>query len=289
MKSTIFEVSPNQYHQKLKVDRGNIFAPTSWLSKSVLWELNDSSLYKWRYCPQEHKPTAAMQWGSLVDTLATTPTLEGSEIAVSPYENFKKKEAQDWRDNALALGMTVVTQETLAEGRKAARMLTHTCKAVADIFAKSKTQVIVGGKISGVQVKGLVDLAPEGEDFLADLKTTSNFTIEGFGRDVATRGYHCQAALYLQLWNSLFPNDQRKGFKIIWQDSSTPYEACVTEISEPDIEAGWYWATTQIERLVKATQDNCWPTAFSDKEIIITRPVWASIQEDMKINPPTTD
>ena len=286
---SLFEIAPKDYHQKLKVDRANIFSPTSWLSKSVLWELNDSSLYKWRHCPQEHKPTAAMHWGSLVDTLATTPTLEGSEIILSPFPDFRTKEAREWKESQLALGMTIVDAETLAEGRKAARMLTHHCKAVAEIFAKSKTQVIVGGKIAGVPVKGLVDLAPEGEDFLADLKTTSNFTLDGFGKDLAGRGYHVQAGLYLALWNSMFPQDQRKRFKLIWQDSSAPYEACVTEISDADIEAGWYWATTQIEKLAQATRDNCWPTAFSDKEVIITRPVWASIQEDMKINPPTND
>ena len=285
----LFEIAPRDYHQKLKVNRANIFSPTSWLSKSVLWELNESSLYKWRFCPREVKPTPAMVWGSLVDTLATTPDLEGSEIAVSPYPDFRTKEAREWKESQLAIGMTIVDAETLAEGRKAARMLTHTCKAVAEIFAKSKTQVIVGGKINGIQVKGLVDLAPEGEDFLADLKTTSNFTIEGFGRDLATRGYHTQAGIYIALWNSMFPDDQRTRFKLIWQDSSAPYEACVTEISDADIEAGWYWATTQIERLAQATRDNCWPTAFSDKEVIITRPVWASIQEDMKINPPTND
>ena len=236
----LFEIAPRDYHQKLKVNRANIFSPTSWLSKSVLWELNESSLYKWRFCPREVKPTPAMVWGSLVDTLATTPDLEGSEIAVSPYPDFRTKEAREWKESQLAIGMTIVDAETLAEGRKAARMLTHTCKAVAEIFAKSKTQVIVGGKINGIQVKGLVDLAPEGEDFLADLKTTSNFTIEGFGRDLATRGYHTQAGIYIALWNSMFPDDQRTRFKLIWQDSSAPYEACVTEISDADIEAGCY-------------------------------------------------
>lgn len=276
----LFEIAPRDYHQKLKVDRANIFSPTSWLSKSVLWELNDSSLYKWRNCPQEHKPTAAMQWGSLVDTLATTPMLEGSEIAVSPYPDFRTKEAREWKESQLALGMTIVDAETLAEGRKAARMLTHHCKAVAEIFAKSKTQVIVGGKIAGVQVKGLVDLAPEGEDFLADLKTTSKFTPEGFNREMADRGYFCQAALYLALWNSLFPRDQRHRFKLIWQDSSPPYEACVSEIPENEMQAGMEFIVKQIDRLVYATKNNEWPTAFSDKELILTRPVWSAIKMD---------
>ena len=147
---SLFEIAPKDYHQKLKVDRANIFSPTSWLSKSVLWELNDSSLYKWRHCPQEHKPTAAMQWGSLVDTLATTPTLEGSEIILSPYPDFRTKEAREWKESQLALGMTIVDAETLAEGRKAARMLTHHCKAVRPARVKSvRTRRVAGEELGG--------------------------------------------------------------------------------------------------------------------------------------------
>ena len=288
---SLFEISPNQYHQKLKVDRANIFSPTSWLSKSCLWELNESSLFKWRYCPREVKPTPAMAWGSLVDVLATTPDLEGSELAVSPYPDFRTKEAREWKEEQIALGMTIVDQETLAEGRKAARMLTHTCKAVAEIFAKSKTQVIVGGKINGIQVKGLVDLAPEGEDFLADLKTTSKFTPDGFNRDMADRGYFCQAALYLALWNSTFPNDQRTRFKLIWQDSSPPYEACVSEIPENEMQAGWEFIVKQLDKLAHATKNNEWPTAFSYKELLLTRPVWSAIKMDdfLSTDVPTSD
>ena len=284
----IFECAPRDYHSKLRVNRANIFAPDSFLSKSALWELNDASLYKWRYFPSQITLTAAMQWGSLVDTLATTPDLEGSEIAVSPYPDFRAKEAREWRDAQLAANMTVIAADTLTEGRKAAKMLTETCRATAEIFDKSKTQVIVAAKINDVAMKGLVDLAPVGEDFLADLKTTSNFTADGFCKDVAARGYHVQAAIYLHLWNACFPDDQRKRFKLIWQDSSAPYEACVTEIAEHEIEAGWHYATRMIDTLIDATKRGHWPTAFSESEILITRPVWASIREDEKMNPLTT-
>jgi len=90
----LFEISPRDYHSKLTCNRANIHAADSFLSKSVLWELDSRSLWKWRYHPRKMEPTAAMQWGSLVDCLATTPELLSESIAISPYDSYRTKEAR---------------------------------------------------------------------------------------------------------------------------------------------------------------------------------------------------
>ena len=239
----IFEVSPRDYHTLLTCNRANIHATDSFLSKSVLWELDKRSLWKWRYHARKIEPTAAMQWGSLVDCLATTPELLAESVAVSPFDSYRTKEARDWRDAQLAAKRILATKEDIELAQQAAKMLTQTCKASADIFAKSKSQVIIAGRVIDVKFKGLVDLAPEGEDFLADLKTCSDFSLEGFSNAVPNSGYHVQAGVYLALWNAMFPEDQRTRVKFIWQESEAPFETCVTELSQPDIEAGWLYAS----------------------------------------------
>lgn len=276
----IFEVTPAEYHAKLRCNRADIFAADSWLSKSALWELNSASLYKWRHYPKQFTPTAAMQWGSLIDCLTTTPELAETELAFSEFDNFRTKAAQEWRDAALAAGKIIVTADQLAEGRKAAEMLLSTHKASAEIFAKSKSQVIVAGRIRGVNIKGLVDLAPEGEDFLADLKTTSKFSLEGFGRTVADFGYHVQAGLYLALWNSMFPNDKRDRFKLVWQDSEAPYEVAVTELHQDEIRRGYEFSMHLIRKVTDAAKADQWPMDFEGKEPLIMRPTWAAMQEE---------
>lgn len=281
----LLEISPRDYHSKLTCNRANIHAADSFLSKSVLWELDSKSLWKWRYHPRKMEPTAAMQWGSLVDCLATTPELLAKSVAVSPYDSYRTKEARDWRDAQLAAKLILATKDDIELAKQAAKMLTETCKASADIFAKSKSQVIIAGRVLDVKVKGLVDLAPEGEDFLADLKTTSDFSAGGFAKAVSNFGYHVQAGMYLNLWNAMFPDDQRTRFKFVWQESEAPFETCVTELSPPDIEAGWLYASTLIQRLIDATAANKWPMAFEGQNITTTRPTWASIQEEAKLNP----
>jgi hypothetical protein len=279
----LLEVTPKEYHSRLTCNRANIHAADSFLSKSVLWELDSRSLWKWRYHPRKMEPTAAMQWGSLVDVLTTTPELLSESIAISPYDSYRTKEAREWRDAQLAAKLILTTKEDVEFAKQAAKMLTETCKASADIFAKSKSQVIIAGRVLDVKCKGLVDLAPEGEDFLADLKTINDFSAEGFAKAVSNFGYHVQAGMYLNLWNAMFPNDQRTRFKFVWQESEAPFETCVTELSPPDIEAGWLYASTLIQRLIDATAADKWPMAFEGQKLVTTRPTWASIQEEAKL------
>lgn len=279
----LLEVTPKEYHSRLTCNRANIHAADSFLSKSVLWELDSRSLWKWRYHPLKKEPTAAMQWGSLIDCLTTTPELLSESIAISPHDSYRTKEAREWRDAQFAAKLILATKEDVELAKQAAKMLTETCKESADIFAKSKSQVIIAGRVLDVKCKGLVDLAPEGEDFLADLKTVNDFSAEGFAKAVSNFGYHVQAGMYLNLWNAMFPDDQRTRFKFVWQESEAPFETCVTELSPPDIEAGWLYASTLIQRLIDATATDKWPMAFEGQKLVTTRPTWASIQEEAKL------
>ncbi len=277
----IHEVSSADYHTLLKCNRADIFAPESYLSKSVLWELNSSSLFKWRFHPREFSPTPAMQWGSLVDCLTTTPELVEEEIRISPFLSYRTKEAKEWRDEQLAVGKTIITQQQFDEGVKASEMLMQTNVQSAEIFDNSLKQVIIGAKISGVQFKGLVDLAPVGKDYLVDLKTTGmDFTLEGFSKAFANFGYHVQAGLYLALWNSTHPEDTRQRFKIVWQSSQPPYEVCVTELHRDEIAAGLKTALRLLGKLKHAAQEDHWPMLAENETPILNRPVWAAMQDE---------
>lgn len=280
----IHEVSAVDYHGILKCNRADIFTPESYLSKSVLWELNASSLFKWRYHPRVFSPTPAMQWGSLVDCLTTTPDLVDSEVRVSPFPDFRTKAAKEWRDKEVDSGKIVISLPHFEEAQKAAEMLLKTNRQSAEIFAESFKQVIIGAKINSLMFKGLVDLAPAGKDYLVDLKTTgTDFTLSGFSKSVANFGYHVQAGLYLTLWNNTHPDDRRERFKIIWQHSQPPYEVCVTELHSDDINQGLKTALRLLGKLKHAAQEDHWPMLAENEHPLITRPVWAQMQDDESI------
>lgn len=270
-------VLPSNYHSELGLDRGNIFSPESWLSKSTVFELYQSSLYKWRYFPREFKPTPSMAWGSLVDTIITAPEDLHTQFAINPFDSFRSKEARDWKAEMIEANKTIIDPELIDEAHKAVDVLKGKHKYAASIIEKSKCQVMLLNKVKHpaapdkeVQLKGLVDLAPEGEPFLVDLKTTVDITPRGIASTMSRFNYGGQAALYLQLWNSLHPHDQRDRFQFLFQESSAPYEVVPVEMPQADIAAGADMFNHLLGKLVRATARGYWPMRFK-KPVLLGR------------------
>jgi hypothetical protein len=276
---TPLEVSPRDYHAKLGLDRSNVFSPHSWLSKSRLWELRSCSLWKWRYAPRTFTPTSAMTWGSLIDCYITTPEEVASTVVFNPYPDFRTKAAQTLRDEAVAAGKIVVSQEMMAQITDALDRLRND-EIAGPVIENSKTQMVLLGKLKGIQFKSLVDFAPENEACLYDLKTTNDFSLRGFAKTIDSFGYHVQAALYLKMWNLVNPSDQRDRFRFIWQDSNPPYEVAVTELPAFDIAAGEEWAANQLDRIIAATNSGIWPGITGGKVAMVGRPGYAAFQDE---------
>lgn len=273
------EVSPRDYHERLTLNRENIFDENSWLSKSKLWELKKSSLNRWRYAPSVFTGSAAADWGTVIDCLITTPEEIDTVIALHDYPDFRTKEARAFKADATASGRVLMTKGEYRAATNAAEKL-YEDRESGDIIRNSKKQVVLLNQLLGVNFKGLVDIAPENAPYLADLKTTSNFSIREISKTIDNFGYHVQAALYLKLWNLCFPDDQRHRFRFIWQQSVAPYEVAVTELPGIDISEGEEWAANQIERLKNATETGYWPGITEGKCVMVGRPTYAAIQDE---------
>jgi hypothetical protein len=230
-----------------------------------------------------------MAWGSLVDTIITAPEDLQTEFAISPFDSFRSKEAREWKAEQEANHKVIINTELLEEAHKAVKTLTSTHKYAAKMIEKSKRQVMLLNKMEHpsvdrkVQVKGLVDLAPEGEPFLMDLKTTADFSAGGFEKTQAKFGYNVQAGLYLNLWNSLHPDDQRDRFQIVWQQSAAPYEVAVTEMPAADIQAGADMFSHLLGKLVRAADKNWWPMKY-EKPVLLGRAMFGQHMDDEEID-----
>jgi hypothetical protein len=272
------EVSPLEYHSRLKLDRSNIFSPDSYMSKSRLWELNESTLWRWRNAPEEKETTTSMTWGSLVDCMLLTPELTASSVIINPFADFRSKAAQDLKKSATAKGQIVVSVEDMRLAETAvAAVLGH--PVAGPVVRNAKKQVVLLGKIKDVQCKALLDLVPDGP-CLYDLKTTRDLTPRGISKAIHSFAYHIQAAWYLRLWNLCFPDQPKDRWRFIWQSNTAPFEVAVTELPAHDIESGKEWAGYQLDRLIAATKANKWPGFGDDKVTMIGRPAYASIQDE---------
>jgi len=233
------------------------------VSKSLLWAFNQSP-FKWAYGARDSSgPTPAMELGSLIHCMALTPALLDSEYIISAYDEFRTNESKAWREDQNNKGISVVTRKVWDIAHAAA------CELVKNPLYPSPavdTEVAVFGEIDGVDIKGMIDIVPftasqEG-DSLWDLKTTASIESEdALQRLIINRGYHWQAALYLDLYNAA-TDENRDSFVFVFIETSSPYETAFVRITSDFIEQG-----RREYRKALAKWKMCVDTGFFPKRI----------------------
>ena len=123
---------------------------------------------------------------------------------------------------------------------KAVRAL-HADELVHSVITSSSFQVMAWAQYKDeetgitIPVRGLIDIVPTPESkhgkMLCDLKTTNDAAPFFWPRTINSRGYHVQAALYLDLWNAVGVSP-RSSFGHIIQESESPYEVCTRILSD---------------------------------------------------------
>jgi hypothetical protein len=224
-------MTSKEYHQ----DKATPQNLNGAVSKSLLFDFAKSP-YKWMH-GKGKKHSASMAFGSLVHALALKPEELNEEFCISPYENYRTKDAQAWRDSTLAEGKIIITNEEIEEANAACEALSAEILALGE----SEKELIVQSEDNGTIIKGMIDIAPKYGRCLADIKTCSSIeSLDQLTRDILKWGYHWQAALYLDLYNinppeGHFPKDQ---FRFIFIENESPFETAVVELSAEFIALG---------------------------------------------------
>lgn len=103
--------------------------------------------------------------------------------------------------------------------------------------------------------------------FVLDLKTTDDVSRAGFGRTIAQRRYHVQAAWYLDILKMLYGRDAPKDFIFIAVQKSRPHDVAVHYLTADQIELGRMLYRRDLARLIECEQSGVWPGA-DDGEVI---------------------
>jgi hypothetical protein len=241
-----------EYH-RWQLDRTNLAAGP--ISCSMLKDFA-ANPYAWaRSAPR--KQTAALNTGNLFDLALTDPSVLDASVTVSPFDNYRTKAAQEWRDERAATGKLVVSQMELAAARYAAKEVWGH-RIAGDILNGCEFQVGVIGDIKGIPAKCLIDILPHADsewgETLVDYKTTSNgLDDEAIRATIGKYKYHWQAALYLGLFNEVSLTRVATDFVYIFQDPQT-YEVRVVKLGDEALVAGGRaikMAVTEFARCAK--------------------------------------
>jgi len=253
MKNATIEYNLGRAYYSRSASPTNLSGP---VSKSLLWDFNQSP-YKWRHSTGKES-TRAMDLGTLIHAAILEPNIPLDVIAaVSPFSDFRTKAAQEWRDDARAMGKMIATDDDIRAASG--------CEAVfsedyAQRFAGGyKSEVAVFATIGATDIKGMIDLVPDNLDLLVDLKTTAKIgNLRNITNTIIDRGYHWQAALYLDLWNAA-SGENRTRFVICFIEVTAPYESAWVEVSPELIEAGRVGYMNALAKWQSCVAVGVWP------------------------------
>jgi hypothetical protein len=231
----------------------NLEAP---VSKSLLWDFNESP-YKWRHSSGK-EVTKAMDLGTLIHSAILEPEMPLTDIAaISPYADFRTKAAQEWKADQREMGRMIATEDDIRAASGCEQVFSEDYAQRFGVGYKS--EVAVFAEIGATQIKGMIDLVPDSLDLLVDLKTTARIgSLREITNTIISRGYHWQAALYLDLWNAA-TGEKRNRFVICFIEVSEPYESAWVEVSPQLIEAGRAGYMNALAKWQSCVAIDVWP------------------------------
>jgi len=268
-------LTPEAYHLlRFDVSKLPDLASAGPVSASILTRSKDPLLF---LLSGDKATTAAMEHGSLVDMLWTTPELFNSCYVVLPESAPQRPtdamlaaknpgassiERQAWWADfdKRSAGLQVVTHFAYQDARAAVRMLDQNALA-REIHAVSERQVALVGEspiIPGTRAKCLFDLLPMSGPFVdasVDLKTTNDTDEHAMANILFRFEYHLKMAYYNLLAEAAGFGPRKRGV-LIWQRSSFPFDVHVREIDPRDMEIGRMMAVNRVNALARLNAAN---------------------------------
>ena len=150
----------------------------------------------------------------------------------------------------------------------------HTASGIIDgCFAEQS--YFVRDDADGILRKCRPDIITSDGQIVADLKTTDDVSAKGFGRTIAQRRYHVQAAWYLDILDLLYGESAPKKFCFIAAQKTRPYDVAVHVLTDDQIAEGRRLYQIDLARLIECRDTNYWPGADGGQIITAEIPHWA--------------
>lgn len=201
--------------------------------------------------------------GSAVHELMLGETGFRSRYVVRPekWDDYKKAEAREWRDEHIKAGFRVLTPKNIEQIRGIAEALQQ------DPFIK---QGLFRGLVehtmtwrdpeTGIWLKARPDVIDLETLIVCDLKTTTSALDDHVSREIADRGYNQQIALINEGVEILTGRKVPEGCAtLVFVEKTPPYAISVTPLPDDDIYLGRAQNRRSIRRIAKALETGHWP------------------------------
>ena len=171
--------------------------------------------------------------------------------------------------------MTILNSGQMGVVQKAARSAKNK-PSLQNLLShpNTKTEVTLLGEIEGVECKARLDLVNVKLGRLVDLKTCSDASENGFGRDFAKFRYGFQLAFYRELYQQNFGDVP--DVNVIAVETSEDYDCANHAVPECILDTGLMQVRKTMERYKRAKQTNVWPGVDAGKTVLdLYVPQWS--------------
>jgi exodeoxyribonuclease VIII len=255
----------------------NYHADRQYISASGLKQIAISPRHYWnRYLNPNYQDTTtpAMAFGNVVHTLMLEPDTFNERYAISPELNRTTKEGKAVYASFMDenVGKELVTSRDFA----VATSMLYSAKSnpiVTDLLDYSDKEQVYTFEIMGVKCKMKSDAINDLDGCIIDIKTCSDASPIGFGKDAYNLHYLLQAAFYLDGYYYA-TGIKLKRFVFVAMEKSAPYITAVYELTPEQIELGRSQYLTALQTYKNCLASNDWH-AYGDKIQPLQLPNWA--------------
>lgn len=207
------------------------------------------------------------------------------DYALSPYADFREKEAQEWRAAQEAARKTVLT-EAQFQAVERMRLAVHRHPVARRYLADGEPEVTIqwidgdadlrAANLRAVACKGRIDWLAPGA--IVDLKTTRHPRPDAFGRDAARLHYHTRMSWYRDgaraALGLLLP------VVLIAVQVDEPHDVAVYRMTDEQLDAGRRCYEGLLETLRACRAADHWPGVCEDDAIDLPMPAWSLRQPE---------
>jgi hypothetical protein len=184
-----------------------------------------------------------------------------AEFAVRPdkWKDWRTDAAKEWRADQIAAGLTIITDNELANIAGMARSLSvHPLVKAGILDGAVERSLIWRDPDTGMWCKSRPDAIPNTSGDVADLKTCVSVSTDALRRSLADYGYHQQGALVGEAFRQVLGREMQT-FTLVWVEKEAPWCVRVTTITPEDLARGAMQNAAALRLFAECVASGEWP------------------------------
>lgn len=223
-----------------------------------------SPAHYWAHSPynpdrEPDEPNEAFDLGKAAHHFLLGEADFAKHFVISPYDDFRTKEAREWRDGERDSGRTVITAKQMSQvlGMRSGLMRNPLVREAGILDGEIERSLFWKDAETGIWLRSRPDVIPNDSGVYADLKTTTSVRRDDIAKSIGAYNYPMQASLLRMGCRALgLPFD---AFSFVFVEKSAPYCARVVVLKDHELDRGERCVRAALTMFARGIYRGEWP------------------------------